>query len=137
MTEQWFGIGCHLLSANILNFAEEPETQQRDTREIGPSIVFYGARLWESQAAMVQARILGADAIKRFAFRLLMPIGYKMADLKYTKARSQACSGKYSILWLISPYLDPSETALVCQMPESAIPPGLCSARMPSGSTML
>jgi long-chain acyl-CoA synthetase len=85
MTEQWFGIGCHLLSANILNFAEAPETQQRDTRETGPSIVFYGARLWESQAAMVQARILGADAIKRFAFRLLMPIGYKMADLKFQK----------------------------------------------------
>ncbi len=83
MTEQWFGIGCHLLSTSILNFAEEPEAQQRDTRETGPSIVFYEARLWESQAAMVQARILGADAIKRFAFRLLMPIGYKMADLKY------------------------------------------------------
>jgi len=87
MTEQWFGIGCHLLSASILNFAEEPETQQRDMRETGPSIVFYGARLWESQAAMVQAQILGAIGIKRLAFRLLMPIGYKMADLKYTKQK--------------------------------------------------
>ena len=85
MTEQWFGIGCHLLSASILNFAEEPETQQRDTRETGPSIVIYGARLWESQAAMVHARILGSDAVKRFAFRLLMPIGYKMADIKHRK----------------------------------------------------
>jgi long-chain acyl-CoA synthetase len=85
MTEQCFGIGCHLLSASILNFAEAPETQQRDTRDTGPSIVVYGARLWESQAAMVQARILVADGIKRFAFRLLMPIGYKMADLKYGK----------------------------------------------------
>jgi long-chain acyl-CoA synthetase len=85
MTEQWFGIGCHLLSANILNFAEEPETQQRDTKETGPSIIFKGARLWENQAAMIQARILGADAIKKFAFRLLMPIGYKMADLKLQK----------------------------------------------------
>jgi long-chain acyl-CoA synthetase len=80
MTEQWFTIGCHLLSANILNFAEGPETQQQDAREIGPSILFQGARQWESQAASVQARILGADAIKRFAFRMLMPIGYKMAD---------------------------------------------------------
>jgi len=87
MTEQWFGIGCHLLSASILNFAEEPEAQQRDTRETGPSIVFYGARLWESQAAMVQARILGAGGIKRFAFRLLMPIGYKVADLKLNKQK--------------------------------------------------
>jgi long-chain acyl-CoA synthetase len=87
INEQWIGIGCHLLSASILNLAEAPETQQRDTRETGPSIVFYGARLWESQAAMVQARILGADAVKRFAFRLLMPIGEKMAELKYRKQK--------------------------------------------------
>ncbi|MFC1825402.1 AMP-binding protein [Thermodesulfobacteriota bacterium] len=85
MTGQWFGIGCHLISAGILNFAEEPETQLRDTKETGPSIVFYGARSWESQAAMVRARILGADAVKRFAFRLLMPVGYKMADSRYRK----------------------------------------------------
>jgi long-chain acyl-CoA synthetase len=94
MTEQWFGIGCHLLAANILNFSEAPETQQRDMRETEPSIIFYGARLWESQAAMVQARILRADAIKRFAFRLFMPIGYKMADLKFQKK-------KPSLFWKI------------------------------------
>jgi long-chain acyl-CoA synthetase len=87
MTEQWFGIGCHLLSASILNFAEGPETQQRDIKEIRPDIVCYGARLWESQAAMVQARIHGSDPLKRFAFRLLMPIGYKMADLKFRKQK--------------------------------------------------
>jgi long-chain acyl-CoA synthetase len=87
INEQWTGIGCHLLSAAILNFAEAPETQQRDSQETGPSIVFYGARPWESQAAMVQERILGADAIKRFAFRMLMPIGEKMAELKYRKQK--------------------------------------------------
>ena len=87
MTEQWFGIGCHLLSGCILNFAEAPETQQRDTQATGPSIVFYGARMWESKAAMAQARILGADTIKRLSFRLLMPIGYKMADLKHRKEK--------------------------------------------------
>jgi long-chain acyl-CoA synthetase len=70
-----------------LNFAEGPETQQQDAREIGPSILFHGARLWESEAAMVQARILGADAIKRSAFRLLMPIGYKVADLKFQQKK--------------------------------------------------
>ena len=87
MMEQWFGIGCHLLSASILNFAEAPETHQRDTRQTGPSIVCYGARLWESQASMVHARIIGADAIKRFVFRLLMPVGYKMADLRFKKQK--------------------------------------------------
>jgi long-chain acyl-CoA synthetase len=94
MTEQCLGIGCHLLSACTLNFAEEPETQQRDTKEIGPDIVCYGARLWESQAAMVRARILGADVIKRFAFRLLMPIGYKIADQKLQRK-------KPSLFWKI------------------------------------
>ena len=83
ITEQWFAIGCHLLSASTLNFAEEPETQQRDAQEIKPSIVFQGARLWGSQAATVHAQILTADAIKRFAFRLFMAIGYKMADVKF------------------------------------------------------
>jgi long-chain acyl-CoA synthetase len=83
INEQCMGIGCHLLASAILNFAEAPETQQRDSRETEPSIVFYGARLWESQAALVQARILGADALKRFAFRLFMPVGERMAALKY------------------------------------------------------
>jgi long-chain acyl-CoA synthetase len=87
MTEQQFGIGCHLLSASILNFAEGPETQQEDMREIGPSIVLYGARLWENQAARVQARIREAGALKRLAFRRLMPIGYRMADLKSRKQK--------------------------------------------------
>src|SRR4030042_1743432 len=87
MTEQWFGIGCHMLTACVLNFAEGPETQQRDIKEIRPNIVSYGARQWEGQAAMVQARIHGADVLKRFVFRLLMPIGYKMADLKYRKEK--------------------------------------------------
>jgi long-chain acyl-CoA synthetase len=87
MTEQWFGIGCHLLSASILNFAEGPETQQADMREIGPNVVVYGARLWEAQAGTVQARIRGADAIKRLVFRLIMPVGYKIADLKSKKQK--------------------------------------------------
>jgi long-chain acyl-CoA synthetase len=89
MTEQWFGIGCHLLSGCILNFAEAPQTQQRDTIETGPSIVYYGARLWESLASTVQARILDSDVIKRFTYNRLMPIGYKAADSKYHKEKSK------------------------------------------------
>jgi long-chain acyl-CoA synthetase len=87
MTEQWFGIGCHLLSANILNFAETPETQQRDSKETGPSIVWNGARIWEGQAAMMQARISAADAVKRFTYRLLMPVGFKRADLRHRRQK--------------------------------------------------
>ena len=87
ITEQWWSIGCHLLSGCTLNFAEAPETQYRDVSETGPSIVVSGARIWESQAATVQARMLAADVIKKFAFRLLMPIGYKAAELKFQKKK--------------------------------------------------
>jgi long-chain acyl-CoA synthetase len=80
INEQWLSVGCHLLSASTLNFAEAPETQQRDAKEIGPTIVFRGARLWESQAAMVRARISKADAINRFAFRVFMPDGDQIAE---------------------------------------------------------
>ena len=87
INEQWIGIGCHLLAAAILNFAEAPETQARDCRETGPSIVLYGARLWESQAAMIQARTLQADAVKQYVFRRCMPIGEKVAELKYRRQK--------------------------------------------------
>ena len=87
INEQWLALGCHLLSGSTLNFAEGPETQERDAREIGPTIVFRGARLWESQAAMVRARISTADPFKRLAFRVLMPVGSRTAEASYKKQK--------------------------------------------------
>ena len=80
ITEQWLQIGCHLLSACTLNFAESPETQLRDTRETEPSVIFYGAWIWESQAATIHARMLRANAFNRYVFLRLLPIGYRMAE---------------------------------------------------------
>jgi long-chain acyl-CoA synthetase len=73
INEQWLALGCHLLSGSTLNFAEGPETQERDAGEIGPTIVFRGARLWENQAATVRSRISSAGLVSRFAFRVFMP----------------------------------------------------------------
>jgi len=85
ITEQWFGLGCHLLSGSVLNFPEETDTQQQDIREIGPTMIFYNPRLWERQASQIQARVQGADFLKKSTFRLFMPVGYKMADYKFKK----------------------------------------------------
>jgi long-chain acyl-CoA synthetase len=85
--EQWFGLGCHLLSGSTINFPEEADTQQQDIREIGPTMIFYSPRLWERQASWVQARIRGADFLKKFTYRLFMPVGYKMADFKIKKQK--------------------------------------------------
>jgi long-chain acyl-CoA synthetase len=80
-------MGCHLLSGSIVNFPEEADTQQQDIREIGPTMIFSSPRLWEKQASSVQAKIYGADFLKKFIYRLFMPIGYKMADSKFKKRK--------------------------------------------------
>jgi long-chain acyl-CoA synthetase len=114
INEQWLAVGCHLLSASTLNFAEGPETQQRDAREIGPSIVFRGARLWESQAAMVRARISTAGPINRFVLRRLIPAG----DLISESARREQKPGLlrkaiYSLAEIA--FLDPIRRSLGLQ----------------------
>jgi long-chain acyl-CoA synthetase len=83
ITEQILYVGCHLLSGSILNFAEAAETQQKDLREIGADLVYYGARLWESQLRAVQASVQGADALKRLSYHLFMPVGYRKADAEF------------------------------------------------------
>lgn len=80
--EQWIGIGCHLLSGATLNIAEAPETQRRDSCETQPSIVYDRTRIWESQAAEVEARIAAASPLKRAAYRRLMPIGGRRAEAR-------------------------------------------------------
>ena len=90
MAGQWSLIGCHLLSGCILNFAESPETWQRDGREIGPTIVLNNARIWESQAAATQARMLDVDPIKKLLFRLLMPSAFWAARLRLGGERPRA-----------------------------------------------
>jgi long-chain acyl-CoA synthetase len=82
ITEQWFNIGCHLLSACTLNFAEAPETQQRDMRETGPSIVIYNARVWERQAAQFQSSLDSAEHLPGLVRRLCLPLGNRLADLR-------------------------------------------------------
>jgi long-chain acyl-CoA synthetase len=82
MVEQWFTVGCHLLSGCIMNLPEAPETRVRDAKEVSATIAFYGARFWESRSAMLRARILDSRGIRRIAFSAFMPVGYRLADLK-------------------------------------------------------
>ncbi|HBF43721.1 MAG TPA: AMP-binding protein, partial [Desulfobacteraceae bacterium] len=80
--EQLFGIAGPLVSGGSVNFPEEPETVTSDVRDIGPTQLFYGSRLWESLTSMMQARITESTFIKRHAYKLLFPMGYKWLTLK-------------------------------------------------------
>jgi len=85
--EQFLGVTGGLLSAITVNFPERAETVQENMREIGPQIVFYSSRLWESTASSVQAKITDTIKIKKFLYNLFMPIGNKMADMRFDKEK--------------------------------------------------
>jgi long-chain acyl-CoA synthetase len=90
-TEQWLGIGAHLLSGGTMNFAESAATHQEDIREIAPDLLVYSSRLWESLVGQIQTKMSGAGRLKRAATRRLMPVGYRSADLAY-EGRSPSVS---------------------------------------------
>lgn len=99
---QWSQLGCHLISACTLNFAEERETEERDAREISPTIAVNTARFWEEQAAGVQARVLEVDAFTRCMFNLLMPVAYRAADLGLQETKTgPAFKALYALCYLV------------------------------------
>jgi long-chain acyl-CoA synthetase len=81
--DSYFATIPHLLTGAVLNFPEEPETIAEDTREVGPNFVIYGPRQWESLVSDIQVKIIDTHPIKRFAYRLFLPVGHKIADIRF------------------------------------------------------
>jgi len=79
--EQLMGIACSFICDLVVNFAEEPETIQEDLREVGPQLLIYGTRQWESVSRMVQAKMLDSSYIRRLLYKMFLPVGLKMADI--------------------------------------------------------
>lgn len=85
IAEQAVGVAGQLVSGMEVNFPEEPETVHENIREIGPSILFFAPRLWENINRMIQAKITDTSALRRWIYRLLLPIGYKTAEYRLSK----------------------------------------------------
>ena len=81
--DSYFATIPHLLTGARLNFPEEPETIAEDTREAGPNFVIYGPRQWESLVSDIQVKIMDAHPLKRFFYRLFLPVGHKIADIRF------------------------------------------------------
>ncbi len=81
--DSFFATIPHLLTGARLNFPEEPETIAEDTREIGPNFVIYGPRQWEGLVSEIQVKIVDTSPVKRFFYNLFLPVGHKIADLKF------------------------------------------------------
>ena len=80
--EQALGIAGNLVTGMRVSFPEEPETVQENLREIGPAVLFYGARLWENVNSMVQARIVDSTRLRRFLYDRCLAVSLRIADHK-------------------------------------------------------
>ena len=85
ITEQFLGISLGLLKAMVVNFPEEPETVQKDLRQIGPKRVFYGARLWEDVASLIEMKIAEGRAVNRLFYSLALKISKAYFQAKAQK----------------------------------------------------
>jgi long-chain acyl-CoA synthetase len=79
----------------IVNFPEAPETVQDNIREITPQALLFSARLWENMMAIVQVKLADTSWINRNLHQLFMPVGYKVAHLRYELRKP------VGILWLL------------------------------------
>ena len=83
ITENVLGLAIHLRTGMIANFPEAPETVQENLREITPFVQLFSARQWESLVALVQVKMAEATWINRVLYRVFMPVGYRVANLRY------------------------------------------------------
>jgi long-chain acyl-CoA synthetase len=87
ITEQGIGIAGNIVAPMVVNFPEEPETVQENIREIGPHILFFGARLWENLNRMVQAKMMDSTYLRRLIYRLAMGVGLRYCEMNASGMR--------------------------------------------------
>ena len=100
--EQMMSVATALAIGFTINFPEEPETALHDIREIGPNVMFAPPRIWEGLNSTVQVKIMDTTPLKRFLFERLMPIGYKVADLRLAHGRVPAL---WRVLYFVADWL--------------------------------
>jgi long-chain acyl-CoA synthetase len=96
--EQMMSLSAALAKGFTVNFPEEPDTVTENIREIGPNVMFAPPRVWESLNSTVQVKIMDTTPFKRFMFERCMPIGKRVADLRF--ARKPVPLGLRVLYWL-------------------------------------
>jgi long-chain acyl-CoA synthetase len=87
ITEQLIGIAASIRSGFVVNFPEGAETVTENIREIGPSIIFFSPRQWESINRMVQSKILDTTWLKKTIYQRMLPLGKMMTDIRLARKK--------------------------------------------------
>jgi len=87
MVEQTLGLGVGLMVARPISFPEATSTVGENFREIAPSYIMQPSMIWESIASSIRSGIEEASFLKRFLYNLFLPVGYKIAYLRFKKKK--------------------------------------------------
>ena len=83
--EQMMSLSCGLMAGFTINFPEEPETVQRDIREVAPQTMFSPPRIYEQMVRNVQVKVLDAPRLKRRAYSWALGVGQRVAECRFAK----------------------------------------------------
>ena len=72
--EQTYAVGKWCISRMKVNFVEEAETLFDDLREIGPTFILFGPRVWEQMAADIRSKVMDSSFIKRGIYGFSMKL---------------------------------------------------------------
>jgi len=97
VTEQMLGLAGGVMIPFVVNFPEKPETVQKDIRDIAPHIIFYGARLWENLASIIQVKISDSTALKRLCYNLASKISLERLKVRERDDRVGALDLAYRL----------------------------------------
>ncbi len=93
--EQATAVAWNLYKGVTINFPEKVETVSQDIRDIGPNLLLAPPRHWEKMCSDIQVKIQDATWIKRFLYKICMPVGYRMAEFRL---KGKSSGPLYSLL---------------------------------------
>jgi long-chain acyl-CoA synthetase len=91
--EQVMGLATQLVTGQVLNFPEAPETVQENIREIGPRRMLAAPRIWENLVSQVTVGMHDASWLKRRVYEWALRIGYARLDGRATSPLSRVRYG--------------------------------------------
>ena len=88
---QAYDVGFNLVSGMKVNFPEDPETAMADMREIGPTYMLGGPRLFEEIVADMRSRIMDSSQINQWIFSTCIERGMKKIDRAKKDLLAEVC----------------------------------------------
>ena len=80
--ESLYGMCVSVITGCACNCPENPETVQRDMRELGPTGMIGSPRVWENMLSQIQVRAADASLLKRTVFEYFRDVAIEVENLK-------------------------------------------------------